>query len=48
MTEADARIYFTTYKALLEDVDNPGFIPGAPQASYSNLEVVRESSITDY
>jgi len=33
---------------LLEDVDNPAFIPGAPNANQSNLESSKEAPIGEY
>ena len=35
MTESDANIYFLTYKALLEDIDNPA---NSGQAAFINTQ----------
>ena len=47
MSEQDAQIYFLTYKALLEDIDNPP-MGSTPAAIYHNQTVNRDSSIADY
>jgi hypothetical protein len=47
MTEQDAQIFFLTYKALLEDVDNPP-IGSTPAALLHYQAANRDAPIADY
>ena len=47
MSEQDAQVYFLTYKALLEDIDNPP-MGSTPAAIFHNKTVSRDAAIEDY
>jgi len=46
MTEADANIFFVTYRALLEEIDGP--VTSSSQAFKSNQMPNRSSPLQDY